>query len=33
MDTSSPVVREFFERYERSRNTFDLGLIDSQYPD
>jgi hypothetical protein len=33
VDTSSPVVREFFERYERSRNTFDLGLIDSQYPD
>jgi hypothetical protein len=33
MGTSSPVVREFFERYERSRNTFDLRLIDSQYPD
>jgi hypothetical protein len=33
MSTSSPVVREFFERYERSRNTFDLDVIDSQYPD
>ena len=33
MSTSSPVVREFFERYERSRNTFDLEVIDSQYPD
>ena len=33
MATSSPVVREFFEQYELSRNTFDLGLIDSQYPD
>jgi hypothetical protein len=31
--SSSPVVREFFEHYERSRNTFDPGLIDSQYPD
>ena len=30
---TSPVVQEFFDRYERSRNTFDLGLIDSQYPD
>ena len=33
MSTRSPVVREFFERYERSRNTFDLEVIDSQYPD
>jgi hypothetical protein len=33
MSTGSPVVREFFEQYERSRNTFDLGLIDAQYPD
>jgi hypothetical protein len=33
MGTSSPVVREFFEQYERSRNTFDPGLVDSQYPD
>lgn len=33
MNTTSPVVRDFFEQYERSRNTFDIGLIDSQYPD
>ncbi len=33
MSTSSPVVQEFLEQYERSRNNFDLGLIDSQYPD
>ena len=33
MSTSSLVVQEFFEQYERSRNTFDLRLIDSQYPD
>lgn len=33
MHTASPVVREFFERYERSRNTMDAGLIDEQYPD
>ena len=33
MTTTSPVVREFFARYERRRNTFDPGLIDSQYPD
>jgi hypothetical protein len=31
--STSTVVREFFERYERSRNTFDLDVIDSQYPD
>src|SRR5580765_3726525 len=31
--STSTVVREFFERYERSRNTFDLEVIDSQYPD
>jgi hypothetical protein len=29
----STVVRAFFEQYTLSRNTFDLGLIDSQYPD
>jgi hypothetical protein len=29
----SQIVREFFERYERSRNTMDAGLIDEQYPD
>src|SRR4029453_16321638 len=33
MDTSRPVVREFFDQYELSRSTFDLALIDSQYPD
>jgi hypothetical protein len=31
MHSASQVVREFFDQYERSRNTFDLGLIDSQY--
>ena len=33
MHTESHIVREFFERYERSRNTMDAGLIDEQYPD
>ena len=31
--STSTVVREFFERYERSRNTFDPDVIDFQYPD
>jgi len=29
----SDIVREFFERYERSRNTMDAGLIGEQYAD
>ena len=33
MNTASHVVKEFFEQYELSRNTLDLGLIASQYPD
>jgi hypothetical protein len=33
MSTKSPVVQDFLEGYERSRNSFDVGLIDSQYPD
>ena len=33
MHTVSHIVREFFERYERSRNTMDAGVIDEQYPD
>ena len=33
MHTVSHIVREFFERYERSRTTMDAGLIDEQYPD
>ena len=33
MHIVSHFVREFFERYERSRNTMDAGLIDEQYPD
>jgi len=33
MMPTSPVVQEFFERYERSRNTFDPALVDSLYPD
>ncbi|MCI0336657.1 MAG: hypothetical protein L0226_03700 [Acidobacteria bacterium] len=33
MNTASHAVKEFFEQYELSRNTLDLGLIASQYPD
>lgn len=33
MNTASQVVREFFEQFQRSRNTLDLGLVSSQYPD
>jgi hypothetical protein len=33
MSSSSQVVRDFFDRYERGRNTLDLDLIGSQYPD
>ena len=33
MSTSSPVVQQFFEQFERSRNTFDVAAVDSQYPD
>ena len=33
MHIASHVVREFFANYERSRNTFDVELIDQQYPD
>jgi len=33
MNTASQVVKEFFEQYELSRNTLDMGLIASQYPD
>ena len=33
MPTPSDVVREFFARYERSRNTFDTDLIETQYPE
>jgi hypothetical protein len=33
MHTASHIVREFFERYERSRSTIDASLIDEQYPD
>lgn len=33
MHTVSHIVREFFERYVRSRNTMEAGLIDEQYPD
>jgi hypothetical protein len=33
MHTVRPLVREFFERHERSRNTMDAGLIDEQCPD
>jgi hypothetical protein len=33
MSAPSPLVHEFLERYERSRNSFDLDLIGSLYPD
>lgn len=33
MSITSPIVQQFFDGYERSRNTLDLGLIDAQYPD
>jgi len=33
MNAASQVVKEFFEQYELSRNTLDLGFIGSQYPD
>jgi hypothetical protein len=33
MQTTSDVVRDFFRRYERSRNTFEPDLIETQYPD
>jgi hypothetical protein len=33
MNTASQLVKEFFEQYELSRNTLELGLIASQYPD
>ena len=33
MNTASRVVREFFDQFERSRNSFDVGLIESQYSD
>jgi hypothetical protein len=32
MNAVSQLVREFFAKYERSRNTLDPGLIESQYP-
>jgi hypothetical protein len=32
MHAANHIVRGFFERYERSRNTMDAGLIDEQYP-
>lgn len=33
MQTTSDVVRDFFRRYERSRNTFEADLIETQYSD
>jgi hypothetical protein len=33
MSAKSPVVQDFLEGYERSRNSFDVELIASQYPD
>jgi hypothetical protein len=33
VNTTTPLVREFFDQYVRSRSTFDLDLIASQYAD
>ena len=33
MSSPSAVVQQFFEQYERSRTTLDLGVIGAQYPD
>ena len=33
MNTVSPVVKEFFERYEHGSNTLDLDIIASEYDD
>jgi hypothetical protein len=33
MSAKTPVVQDFLEGYERSRNSFDVELIASQYPD
>ena len=33
MNTVRHIVRQFFERYERSRNTMDAGLVDQLYAD
>ena len=33
MQVTSDLVREFFRRYERSRNTFETDLIETLYPD
>jgi hypothetical protein len=33
MSTISPVLQAFFDQYERSRNSWDVELFASQYPD
>jgi hypothetical protein len=33
VSATSPLVQQFLEEYERSRNSFDLDLIASLYPD
>lgn len=33
MQATSDVVRELCRRYERSRHTLDIDLIETQYPD
>ena len=33
MNTVTPLIREFFDRYARSRSVQDINLIASQYPD
>ena len=33
MNTITPVIKEFFDRYARSRSVQDIDLIASQYPD
>jgi hypothetical protein len=33
MNTVTPLIKEFFDRYARSRSVQDIDLIASQYPD
>ena len=33
MNTSSPLIKDFFDQYARSRTTYDIDLIAAQYPD
>ena len=33
MNTVTPLIKDFFDRYARSRSVQDIDLIASQYPD